>query len=158
VSAAGVALALMALPAVLPGAAHPADVLGRLVFAPVCHQDAERSFAGVGGAFAVCARCHGLYAGGFLGALLGAVFASWARRPARVLLAVAIAPTVLQWVSVRLGAPDPSNLVRFALALPAGIACGWFLAAGAGDLGASVAARFRTPRPASPPASAAPRT
>lgn len=155
---AGAALVAITLPAILPGTDAPADVLARFAFAPACHQSAERSFAGDGGACAVCARCHGLYAGGFAGAIVGAGLAAWRRRALRWLFAAAVVPTLVQWVSVRLGAPDPSNLVRFALALPAGVACGWFLAAGAGDLGSSIASwlRHRFLGRTAPPAGAAP--
>jgi len=38
-------------------------------FAPVCHQDPDRSFALLGRPLAVCARCFGIYAG-FLGGMI----------------------------------------------------------------------------------------
>jgi uncharacterized membrane protein len=39
-------------------------------FAPVCHQDAARSFAWCGHAWAVCHRCAGIYLGLFWGSLI----------------------------------------------------------------------------------------
>ncbi len=39
-------------------------------FAPVCHQDAPRSFAWCGHPFAVCHRCSGIYLGLFITSLI----------------------------------------------------------------------------------------
>jgi uncharacterized membrane protein len=38
-------------------------------FAPVCHQNPQRSFAVLGAPLAVCSRCFGIYAG-FLGGMI----------------------------------------------------------------------------------------
>ncbi len=106
----------------------------RLAYAPLCHQIEGRCLALAGGPMAVCARCSGLYAGGLAGLLSAAVLVGWRRRSVPWLFFAAVAPTVAQWISVRLGAPEPGDLVRFVVSLPAGFACGWFLAHALGEL------------------------
>lgn len=65
---------LVTLPVLAPVlAAQGAAVAGAVLhaaFAAVCHQLPERSFTLAGHQVAVCHRCLGLYAGGFLGLLL----------------------------------------------------------------------------------------
>lgn len=120
----------------------------RLAYAPLCHQIEGRCFSLAGGPIAVCARCSGLYVGGLVGLLAAAWMAGWHRRPAPWVFFAAVAPTVVQWISVRLGAPEPGALFRFVVSLPAGLACGWYLAhalgelvEGAGSIRAAAAAR-----------------
>lgn len=73
-AAAGVSLvfALVAfttlLPALAPGSAGA--TLAALWFAPLCHQDAARSFAIDGHTLAVCHRCAGIYFGLAVGGAL----------------------------------------------------------------------------------------
>jgi uncharacterized membrane protein len=105
-----------------------------VLYAPVCHQAAERSLSLAGGHLAVCARCTGLYLGGVLGLLSGAVASSWMRRTPRWLFFAAVAPTALDALASLLGLPSLANFPRFLLAIPAGAVCGWFLAMAVGDL------------------------
>jgi uncharacterized membrane protein len=53
----------------LPGC-EDVSALIYIVFAPVCHQHAERSFFLLGRALAVCHRCVGIYLGLFLGSII----------------------------------------------------------------------------------------
>ena len=95
----------------------------------VCHQRPERSFHTHDVAWPVCARCTGLY--------LAAPFASivaFRRRsltaarfqPLR-LCAMAAIPTALTLLWEWGGLGTPSNLVRFATALPLGAAVAFIL-------------------------------
>lgn len=63
------ALPLLAPIAVAQGHARAGSLIHAL-FAAVCHQLPERSFMVWGQPVAVCHRCLGLYAGGFVGLLL----------------------------------------------------------------------------------------
>lgn len=92
----------------------------------ICHQRPERSFQTLGVKWPVCARCSGLY----LAAPFGALFVFRRRRPrfatrlgsplnVVVLAAVPTALTLLWEVG---GLGTPSNLVRFAAAVPLGLA------------------------------------
>jgi uncharacterized membrane protein len=102
----------------------------------VCHQQPDRSFHYGGSQLPVCARCVGLYIGGFAGAVGWALLSRSSRVPrqwidrltsislVRATLAVAAVPTLL---SVALGATgmwDGSNGIRALLALPLGAAIG----------------------------------
>jgi len=103
--------------------------------AVVCHQLPERSFAWAGQQWPVCARCSGLY----LGVVLGLMAWLLVRRmvdPRRVdqrralsWLAMAAVPTAVSWASGVVGFWDGTNVIRFALALPLGIAGGAVVAA-----------------------------
>ncbi|MEO6221966.1 MAG: DUF2085 domain-containing protein [Vicinamibacterales bacterium] len=97
----------------------------------VCHQRSERSFHTHDVAWPVCARCAGLY----LAAPFAAVLA-FRRRSLKALrlqplwlVAVAAVPTAvtLIWEWGDLG--TPSNLLRFATALPLGAAVAFVLIA-----------------------------
>jgi uncharacterized membrane protein len=141
----------------LEAAGEPrAAAWARLAYAPLCHQIEGRCFAVAGGPISLCARCAGLYVGGLAGLLVGGALGAWRRRwPVWVFFA-GLAPTAAQWISVRTGLPDPGALVRFALSLPAGFVCGWFLAhalgdlaAGASDMSSRAVARARGGRPGS---------
>ena len=118
-------------------------VIGSLV----CHQRPERSFHLGTVQLPVCARCLGLYAGGFAGA------AAWSlmtilKKPSRASLAwltsshvvrrVLIVTAVPTVVSVGLGLAgfwDGTNALRALLALPLGAAIGATVTAvAAGDL------------------------
>jgi uncharacterized membrane protein len=70
------------------------------VFAPLCHQQPERSFYLAGYPLAVCARCFGIYAGGALCLLLYPLVRSLADAtsvPARAWLVVAALPTAVDF-------------------------------------------------------------
>jgi uncharacterized membrane protein len=109
----------------------------------VCHQRPERSFYREGAQLPVCARCTGLYAGGFLGALAwalaaggGARTSSRARqllqsvRPARALAWLSL-PTAITVATAWLGWWDPPNMLRAAFAVPLGLAAGLVITAAA---------------------------
>ena len=124
----------LAAPALEAGGHQRVAAVLRVVHAPMCHQIEERCFTLAGGPVAVCARCTGLYVGGTLGLCAGAAMLAWRRRwPAWVFFA-AVAPTVAQWLAVRIGIPEPGAPFRFVVSIPAGFVCGWFLAHALGDL------------------------
>ncbi len=102
----------------------------------VCHQRPERSFSLAGAQLPVCARCFGLYLSGAIAA--AAAYLARLRRPAsarlrltasarqaRILFAVAAAPTVLTVAAEWIGIASPSNLARAVASLPLGAAAGW---------------------------------
>ncbi len=62
-AAAIVWLSAILLAPLLAGRWNPGSSVLYACFAPVCHQDPERSFALLGRPLAVCARCFGIYAG-----------------------------------------------------------------------------------------------
>ena len=97
----------------------------------ICHQKPERSFHTHDVAWPVCARCAGLY----LAAPLDAVLA-FRRRPFSVsrlhplrLATLAAIPTALTLLYEWGGLGTPSNLLRFATALPLGAAVAFILIA-----------------------------
>lgn len=107
----------------------------------VCHQRADRSFDLAGAQLPVCARCLGLYVGGWLGAIAWVIAAgpgtARSDRVQRVLQ-----PTVLRWVLVCAAVPtavtvitaslgwwDPANVPRALMAVPLGIAIGGVVSA-----------------------------
>ncbi len=101
-----------------PLAAAPGGRLGPVlyeIFAPVCHQIAERCFHLAGHPLAVCHRCFGFYVGFTLGlAVLPRVrrFRDWLLdRPRRILLF--LAPTAIDWLLL----PWNTAASRFATAL-----------------------------------------
>jgi len=96
----------------------------------LCHQQPDRSFHWGSTAWAVCARCLGLYAA----APLGAVLALAVRTPARIvpprnllLLSIAAFPTVATWGAEHGFDAALSNAARFVAALPLGAAVAWLL-------------------------------
>jgi len=107
----------------------------RIVFAPVCHQIAERSLVLFGGSLAVCARCTGLYLGGILGlACAAALVVGRERAVRRLWLGALVLPTAADGVLATLGASPLAEVPRFVLAVPAGAAAGVLLAIGIYDL------------------------
>jgi uncharacterized membrane protein len=100
----------------------------------VCHQLPERSYRLWSAQMPVCARCAGIYAGAALAAL--AALASAARpavRRARLILAAAVAPSLLTLVYEWTAGRAPANAIRFAAGLPIGIAVAWLIVAAAED-------------------------
>ena len=78
----------------------------RAAYAPVCHQLADRSMAIADGTQAVCARCSGLYLGGVIGLAAGTLWlAAGGRRPRPLWLALAVAPTAVDWLLPWVGWP-----------------------------------------------------
>ena len=97
----------------------------------VCHQRPERSFHTHDVAWPVCARCSGLY----LAAPFAALFAlrrrasGASRLQPLSLVALAAIPTALTLLWEWGGLGTPSNLMRFATALPLGAAVAFVLIA-----------------------------
>lgn len=119
----------------LQRAGHPAGQWLGWVYAPVCHQLADRSLEIAGHPQAVCARCSGLYAGGVIGLLVAGLAVVGRSRPLRpAWLAVAVAPSIVDALLPWLGLPGLPNLPRLLLAVPAGCVAALFLAHGIADL------------------------
>lgn len=99
--AATLACAVAASPPILSRSGHATAALSaRLFFSPICHQQADRSFAIGGYPIAVCARCAGIYGGFAAGCWLiaGAALAGWRRAPRHPWLLAAFAgPCAIQW-------------------------------------------------------------
>lgn len=110
----------------------------RLLYAPLCHQQVERSLSVAGRPQPVCARCAGIYAGG-VAALTVAAFAVASRRTSprvgRRLWLAAAAPTALDLCVRAVGFAGLDDPARFVVAVPLGFATAWFLAEGLFDLG-----------------------
>ena len=104
-------------------------------FGGLCHQMPERSLGWPLGIWAVCARCAGLYLGGFAALLAAVPFGprgtrGWGPR----LFLFAVAPTAIDALLGIAGLPQLGSVGRFVLALPAGFVCGGFLSIGFEDL------------------------
>ena len=121
---------------------------GRAAFAlghVICHQRPERSFFSCGAQWPVCGRCSGLYLGAAAGAVLAGALGLWRSRASattdgaysrwRRLLLLSAAPTAVLWIVEVIGLVDPGTAVRFAGALPLGVAVSeWLAAVAQGDL------------------------
>jgi len=122
-------------------ALRPVAAIAYLSGSLVCHQRPERSFHPWGVQMPVCARCFGLYAPAPLGAALAlAAGAGWLgrRRPptvrrVRALLLATGLPTAVTWSAEALGLVAFSPAIRFAVALPLGLAVAWVLVRAVGD-------------------------
>ncbi len=159
--AAGLLAGTVAVP-LLEQAGVGAARLVRLAYAPLCHQNPERSFAIGGSAQAVCARCSGLYLGG-AAALLVAGFGLFPRsaRPRAVWLGLLAMPNVVDALCAAAGLPSLPNLPRLVVAAPFGFVAGRFLAVAIEEIAARpLAARRGSPAASAPgPGSrSAPRT
>lgn len=99
----------------------------RLAFRPACHQITDRCLDLGSGALPVCARCAGLYAGGFAGLLMTLVSGRRFQFRFRWLLAAAV-PSVIDFVFGLIHLPTLSNWPRFAVALLPGLLAGLLLA------------------------------
>jgi len=103
----------------------------------LCHQLPERSFFLDGHQLPVCARCTGLYLSAGAGLLAwpaAKLMRSWrpwtvTARAAAGILAVAGLPTAVSFTSGFIGLWDGTNVVRFVLAVPLGLAAGAVVAA-----------------------------
>lgn len=121
---------LVTAPAALARGAAPLAAPAASVYyaaGRICHQRPERSFRIAGVQQPVCARCFGLYAAGAAGALLGWTSLAGSRRTsrARALLIAAAVPTLVTFSLEFAGLAAFSNTIRFAAALPLGVAAGW---------------------------------
>jgi uncharacterized membrane protein len=118
--------ALLVFAALLPpliGDVFPLlSLAARFFFAPVCHQDAARSFWYLGVPLAVCARCFGIYCGAAIGLLF-----SVQQRVTLVATVVAVLANVLGWIAETV---SPVNWIalRFLLGATLGMALGALLA------------------------------
>ena len=99
----------------------------RLALDPACHQITERCLDLGAGPLPVCARCAGLYAGGFAGLLITLVSGRRFQPRFRWLLAAAI-PSVIDFSLGLVHLPTLSNWPRFAVALLPGLCAGLLLA------------------------------
>jgi uncharacterized membrane protein len=103
----------------------------RLAYAPLCHQQPERSLPVGDGFQAVCSRCSGLYLGGVAGLWVGALVVVGRRLRVRpVWLAWVAVPTFLDAAANALGLPATSNVPRLLLAWPVGFVAALFLVRG----------------------------
>lgn len=76
------------------------QVMLKQVFAPVCHQIAERSFHVDGVSLAVCHRCYGIFCGLFAGPVLYLFARRWEHRwwrRSHVVMVASIVPMALDW-------------------------------------------------------------
>ncbi len=105
----------------------------RLAYRPTCHQMPDRSLDLGCGPLAVCARCSGLYAGGLIALLCGALLGV-RTRPRLMWVAVALAPSALDFGLALTGLPHLSNWPRFLVAIPPGLLLGLLLADAIADI------------------------
>jgi uncharacterized membrane protein len=99
----------------------------RLALRPACHQIGDRCLDLGSGPLAVCARCFGLYIGGFIGPLAVAA-CGLVVRPSWRILAISATPSVIDFVAGQLGLPSLTNWPRFAVATLPGLLLGLLLA------------------------------
>ncbi len=102
----------------------------RLLYAPLCHQKAERSLLLFGETMAVCSRCAGLYFGAAAALILAVGMSKTLRWPHRFWFFAAVLPTAFDAVLPWFGLPQLALVPRHFLAWPAGFAAGWFVALG----------------------------
>ena len=113
-------------------------------FHVACHQMPERSFHVGGHAFAVCARCFGIYAGALLGVvvypLVRPVVRTWA--PERRWLLLAAVPTTVDFALGVSGVWENTHWSRFATGLVLGVAVAFYIVPGLVDLWGRVGRRL----------------
>jgi uncharacterized membrane protein len=125
------AIVFLAATVLLPLGAHAGIVgseIGRLLYAPLCHQDESRSLHVAGVVQAVCARCCGLYLGGVAGLAAARLRRGSGMRLRPGWLAVAAIPTLVDVALAWVGLPGAPNLPRLLLAAPLGAIAAAFLA------------------------------
>jgi uncharacterized membrane protein len=115
-----------------------------LSYAPVCHQQAERSLAVGQGFQSVCARCSGLYLGGVAGLIVGVLFLVGRREaPRPIWLGLMALPTIVDALLPWIGLPGAANEPRFLLAWPLGFTAALYVARGIEEIVAPRAAPRR---------------
>ena len=138
--------ALLVLVPLLAGRTHASALASTVVIAVytigslVCHQLPERSFHLWAAQMPVCARCAGIYFGAALSAILfplaqpsGADRAGVGRRyeSPRVLIALALLPTLATLVYEWTTRVTPSNTLRLAAGVPIGVVVAWLVVSAA---------------------------
>jgi uncharacterized membrane protein len=118
----------------LETAHHEAGAWLGALYAPLCHQLPERSFAIAGHPVALCARCVGGSVGAALGLSLTFFGLARLRGDRRAWLALAALPVILDVGARWYGAAGAGNALRAALTLPLGLVAGALLAEGIVDL------------------------
>ena len=138
------ALLLVAVP-FLASRPHSSSIATALVVAVygigsfVCHQLPERSYRLWTAQMPVCARCAGIYAGAAASAVAASLAGARVRairasaRRARVILALAVAPSAATLLYEWTTRHAPSNGIRLAAGLPIGIAVAWLLVTASAD-------------------------
>jgi len=106
----------------------------RLLYRPVCHQIPARCLEFHGYPAAVCARCLGLYLGGTVGLFVAASLYGRLRTPPRMCLAIAVAPTLFEFVVGWIAGAGLPEVARLVITLPAGFVLALFLGEGVADL------------------------
>jgi len=99
----------------------------RLALRPACHQITHRCLDLGAGPLPVCARCAGLYAGGFAGLCVTLLSGRRFRPRFRWLVAAAV-PSIIDFTLGLVGLPSLTNWPRFAVALLPGLLAGLILA------------------------------
>ena len=99
----------------------------RLAFRPACHQIPDRCLDLGAGPLPICARCAGLYAGGFVGILI-TVVGGRRFQPRLTWLVAATIPSIIDFVLGLVHLPTLSNWPRFGVALIPGLLAGLLLA------------------------------
>lgn len=121
-----VCVLVVLIPVAEQGGSFIASLL-RFGFSPACHQIADRCLNLGAGTLPICARCGGLYAGGFAGLLIALVGGLRNQVPFRWLLAAA-APSVIDFALGLIHLPTLGNWPRFGVALLPGFLAGLLLA------------------------------
>ena len=105
-------------------------------FSPLCHQISERSFHVEGHAFAVCARCTGIYAGVAAGVIFYPLMRSLKRTdtPGRKWLILAAIPILVDWSLGFTGIWANTHLTRFLTGALLGTVCALYVVPGLMDL------------------------
>ena len=100
---------------------------GRIALSPACHQMSERCLDLGAGPLPVCARCAGLYVGGFAG-LFVTLVSGRRFRPGWRWVAAAAVPSVVDFSLGLIDLPDLPNWPRFATAFLPGLLVGLLVA------------------------------
>ena len=105
----------------------------RLALQPACHQITDRCLDLGAGTLPICARCAGLYTGGFAGLLVTLIGGRRLHFRLRWLVVAAV-PSILDFILGLVHMPTLANWPRFTLALVPGLLAGLLLAAAVCDI------------------------